>query len=217
VSGRASPREVPDCVFPTDNDLEIPLLRLDMQADFLDAPVLQWGSCRGRHQINRGTWHGYSEDRVLEGIWRNPALVVATECRTCVEPNFSVFDLFPIPVVVWATYRKRWIARYWQERGVRVLVDLNVAERYMGMNLRGVPTGWRAYATHGYCDRLGDLEREHDVACQHRGSRDLLFVVYGGGASVLSVCRKNGWHHVQESRTVARERTTQHEEYADDA
>jgi hypothetical protein len=200
---KASPLEVPDCVFPTDNELEIPTLRLDMQADFLDMPLLPWGHGGGRrHAINRGSWHFYVDDYAFESIWRNPALLPATECRTSIEPNPSVFDVSPIPVAVWATYRKRWVARYWQERGVRIVVDMNVAERYVRMNLRGVPRGWRAYATRGYGDRLEDVRREYELACEHRGSSDVLFIVYGGGDAARSVCRELGTLYIADHRTA---------------
>lgn len=35
--------EVPDALFPTDNEWDIPTLFLPLQADFVDLPVRGWG------------------------------------------------------------------------------------------------------------------------------------------------------------------------------
>jgi|WetSurMetagenome_2_1015567.scaffolds.fasta_scaffold05956_9 hypothetical protein len=171
---------VPDAVFPSQGQLEIPLLRMDMQADFIDLPCLQYGSRHSRRVINRGTWHFYVDDYRFQTIWDDPERIVDTGVRTCVEPNPSIFDQTPTAMAVGLVYRKRWIARYWQERGVRVIVDLNVAERHMSLNLRGVPSGWRSYATRAYHERPDDLQREYEVACRHRGGSDVWFLVVGG-------------------------------------
>ena len=34
---------IPDCIFPTDNDAEIPSLRIDMQPEFVDIPFVCFG------------------------------------------------------------------------------------------------------------------------------------------------------------------------------
>jgi hypothetical protein len=118
---------------------------------------------------------------------------VNTFCVNCVEPNFSIYNQMPLPVALWATYRKRWCARWWQSRGIKILVDLNVAEQYAEMNLLGVPKGWNAYATRGYTDGLQATEREFALACEHAGTASILFVVYGGGRKVMEYCRERGW------------------------
>ncbi|MFA5186304.1 MAG: DUF4417 domain-containing protein [Patescibacteria group bacterium] len=181
--------DVPDCLFPSRGLLQIPELRLDMQADFLDLPVLQWGTRHSRRFVNKGTWHFYSPDYRFQSIWDSPDRLVETEAHTAVEPNPSIFDQTPTAMAVGLIYKKRWVARYWQERGVKVFVDLNVAERHMSLNLRGVPQGWRAYATRGYAERPEDIEREFQVACKHRGSADVLFLVVGG-VKVRPLCER---------------------------
>ena len=90
-------------------------------------------------------------------------------------------------------YRKRWLARWWQSVGIRVFVDLNVAEQFYDLNLLGVPNGWKAWATRGYNERVDSTEREYQMAIEYAGTPSILFVVYGGGKKVKEACKSNGW------------------------
>jgi len=190
--------EVPDAIWPTDNEFEIPCLDEGMQAKAVDLPFVGWGSVKRKKRM-MGTWHFYVDDYRFTGVWRNPGDVVNTYAVNAVEPNFSVYNQMPMPVALWAIYRKRWVGRWWQSRGMHILVDLNVAARYAEMNLLGVPHGWKAYATRGYSARLADTEREFELACQRAGTRSILFVVYGGGRAVMEHCRRRGWLHFVET------------------
>jgi hypothetical protein len=40
-------QDIPNALWPSDNEWGIPLLRPDLQADALDVPVLVWGDGRG--------------------------------------------------------------------------------------------------------------------------------------------------------------------------
>lgn len=52
-----------DCLFPSDNDAEIPMLRLDMQPKFCDIPFVCFGEQRLTFQMNgQGTLHFYTDD-----------------------------------------------------------------------------------------------------------------------------------------------------------
>lgn len=185
-------------------ELDVPTLSLAVQASGLDLPLLTWGSVKRGRRINRGTWHFYTEDYRFQSIWDTPDVLVATECNGVVEPNISVFPQTPLPFALWAVYRKRWLARYWQEQGIHVWVDLNVAEEHSRLNLVGVPRGWRSYATHGYAERLDDLDREYQLA-RERCEAEPLFLVYGGGKLVQAHCREKGYIHSQEHRNWIRD------------
>lgn len=176
-----------DIRWPSSNDLEIPDLLLDGEPLSVELPLVAWGS-RCRAKSFRGTWHCYVEDYRFAAIWQKPETVVETGAVGAVEVNYSVFDQTPFPFALWATYRKRWLARYWQEKGLRVWVDLNVSESHSELNLYGVPKGWRSYATRGYDERLSDLRREHALAATHADGRDPVLLVYGGGAAVAGIC-----------------------------
>ena len=204
LAGRKfSRQDIPDCIWPTDNEFGIPLLRLDLQADALDLPVVQYGT-RMRKKEMRGTWAFYVDDYRFSALWKNPAPIMNTRAVNIIEPNFSVFDTTPKALAVYQTYRKRFLARTWQElAGLRVFVDLNVAWEHSELNLAGVPAGWRSYATRGYSDRIHVLEMELDIARLKRGGDDLLFVVYGGGRVVKEYCQQFGMVYVPEQQDKA--------------
>lgn len=177
--------DVPDAVFASDNDLGIPLLDANLQATAVVAPVQPWGMGAGaRSRKNPGTWHFYTDDYRFDALWRDPSPVVNSGAVAAVEPNFSAYLEMPRAVALWSIYRKRWLSRFWQGHGIRVFVDLNVAEPHYSDNLLGVPKGWRSWATRGYVERLHLTEREFDLACEHAGTSDILFFVYGGGRAV---------------------------------
>jgi hypothetical protein len=131
-------------------------------------------------------------------------MIPATGCVVAVEPNFSVCDETPAAEALWWAYNKRRIAYRWQELGVRVICDLNVGPRHREINLLGVPKGWTAYATRAH--RGAPFEAIHDeflLACEHAGTEEILFVVFGGGRKRIGqYCRHNGWPWVPEHRQV---------------
>jgi hypothetical protein len=175
-----------DFRWPSSNELEIPDLRLDVAPVGPDLPLVPWGA-RCRAKQFRGTHHFYVDDYRFRALWLHPDQVPETGAVAAVEPNFSVFEQTPFPVALWAIYRKRWLARYWQEKGLAVWVDLNVSEAHSELNLLGVPNGWRHYATRGYDERLDDLVREYSLAEENAGAQPML-IVYGGGAAVAGRC-----------------------------
>lgn len=201
-------RDVPDCLFPSDNDLGIPTLDASMQGDYLDLPFQVYNDTSLKKlRAAGGTVSFYTEDRRFVDLWRDPTKILNSKIISVVEPNFSVYSQQPPAVAVWATYRKRWLARYWQSQGLRVWVDLNVAPRFAALNLAGVPCGWKAYMTRGYNERCAAIDYEMALARQKAGSENIRFVVYGGGREVDNYCRDRGLLHVQEGR----QRITQEE------
>jgi len=182
--------DVPDALWASDNDYDIPLLDIEMQADAVDLPLSIWGSLKRTARMN-GTWAFYTDDYRFEELWRDPSPVVNTQAINIVEPNFSTTAQMPFAVCLYNIYRKRWLARWWQSRGLRVFVDLNVHPKLYEVNLLGVPQGWKSYATRGYSAQLDLLEREYELARAHAGSTPL-FVVYGGGKAVQEHCKANG-------------------------
>jgi hypothetical protein len=174
---------VPDTVWPSDNNLGIPTLALSMQADAIDLPFRGWGTITRRSAM-RGTWHFYVDDYRFSALWKDPSKVPDTNCITAVEPNWTVTEQLPLAVVQYRIYQKRWMARYWQSKGVRVLVDMNVHPRLVEENLVGVPQGWKAFSTRGYKTDLSYINDQVSIARQIAGTNDILFVVYGGGLKV---------------------------------
>lgn len=187
--------QVPNAVFPTDNDQDIPLLDISMQADFLDAPFRAWGSVARKSRMS-GTWHFYVADYKFEALWKNPDQLVKTACRTTVEVNFSSDEQQPYPVALWNIYRKRWMARYWQTKGIRLFVDLNVDSRFREINLLGVPRGWNAFATR-WNNSVETLAADLQMARDLSGKTTPNMVVYSGSPAAREFCQENGLLWVQ--------------------
>lgn len=191
-----APQTLDEIVFPSDNLAGIPTLDLMMQADEIVEPVIGWNTLPLRKQFP-GTYFNYTSDKRLETLWNNPDLPLSRNPDVIVEPNFSIQYRFPPIAAGYEIFRKRWLARYWQMHGVKIIVDLNVAPKYRYWNLAGVPKGWRIYATRCIRNNLDWLNEEYEIAKEHAGCKPI-FIVYGGqpGREIHRRCRKKGWIHV---------------------
>lgn len=191
---------------PTNNEWGVPVLRLDRQVVRLEAPFTRWGRDARKNQM-RGTWHFYTDDYRFSRLWERPTdLPSNTRCAGAVECNFSVSDHMPPAVALWQIYRKRYLARVWQDLDVCTIVDLNVPPAFRELNLLGVPRGWRAYCTRGSSDRIGDLSDELALAVEHAQTTDVLFCVYGGGRAVQRFCLERGLIWLREAADAERGR-----------
>jgi len=175
---------IPDCLFETDNDLEIPTLRLDRQPKLCEIPFVCYGEqARSVDMNGHGTLHFYTEDYRYNTIYEKPQQIIAHNPANIVEPNFSCYQDMPVAFALQAIYKKRCIARMMQEKGINVFVDLNVASKFYKLNLLGIPQGWTAFCTRGYSDRLHYLEFEYQMArsIAAENADKMLFVIYNGG------------------------------------
>jgi hypothetical protein len=186
---------MPDFLWPTDNELQIPVLRRDCQPSGVILPARAWGSL-GRKREAKGGYHFYVDDYRFGHLWTHPEQLVGTRPLWVTEVNFSVFEHTPGAVAVWATYRKRWLSRYWQEAGIPIFVDLNVPENHQEVNLLGVPRGWNAFSTRGYEARVDDLQREIRTARRIAQTQDVILIVFGGGRKIAEVCRRERITHI---------------------
>lgn len=184
---------IPDSLFPTDNDFEVPSLRLDMAAKTCEIPFVCFGEQKRTFQMNgTGTLHFYTDDYRFSSVYDHPEKILQHNPNNIVEPNFSLFNETPIAFGLQAIYKKRTIARQMQERGIRVFVDLNVANKFYAFNLLGVPLGYNAFCTRGYEDRMNALEFEFEIAKKVANGNNFTFVVYGGGERVKEWCKQKG-------------------------
>lgn len=194
---------VPDALFPSDNEWGIPTLDVRMQADAVELPVTVWGSVAHSKKV-RGTYHCYTDDRRFEGLWSDPGQLPASGCPSAVEPNFSTHEQMPAAVALWSIYRKRWIARYWQSKGVRVFCDLNVHPKFRALNFLGLPKGWRAFATRSHRDVPEGIEDDFRGAATWAGTDQLVFAVCGGGKAIEAACAQHGWFYIPEHSSFVR-------------
>lgn len=187
--------EAPDLLFPSDNEWGIPLLQLHGQPEGLPMPVERWGK-RTRGSQMLGTWHFYTDDYKFNALWDDPTLIVHSGCRAIVEPNISTGPHMPAAVALWGIYRKRWLARWAQQYGVAVFVDLNVDPAFARLNLLGVPKGWRHYATRSIDAQSDLLEADYQIAQTHANGEPIVFMVVGGGQVTHTRCKERGWVHI---------------------
>ena len=188
---------VEDSLFPTDNALEIPTLKLDMQAKAVTLPFVCFGEQKRTFQMNgAGTLHFYTDDYRYARLYDHPEQILHHNPQNIVEPNYSLFNETPVAFGMQQVYKKRFVARAMQEKGIRCFVDLNVASKFYAMNMVGVPRGWSSFCTRGYSDRIEYLEVELQIAREWTEGNELLFVVYGGGEKIKAVCRQEGLVYV---------------------
>lgn len=91
----------------------------------------------------------FTEDRKFEAIFPDPSkftirmkkLGVIGACM----PDFSIWNGCPHAFEIWQIYRARWVARYWQEAGIRIIVGFALAnmddtDRF-NLKCWGIPEG----------------------------------------------------------------------------
>jgi len=192
-----TPQELQYSLYETDNDLEIPTLRLDRQPDKVDIPFLGYGEQARTTKMNGyGTLHFYLDDYRFTAIWNDPTPILNHNPRNIVEPNFSLYCETPVAMGLQQIYKKRAIARKMQDEGINVFVDLNVNHKFYKLNMLGVPRGYRSFCTRGYSDRLNYLQFEYNIATEWAEGNPLMFVIFGGGEACKEFARQHGCIYV---------------------
>ena len=191
--------QVKDILFPSDNLYDIPCLRLDRQAGHLELPFVPYGT--GRRNKRVATLHFYVDDYRFNALWKNPAKIFDNNPAAAVECNYSLFDTTPLAFGLQFIYQKRWMARYWQENGIRIYVDLYVSSKFFEYNRMGVPDGWNAFATRGALGGLELLKAKFNQARQISGLDSPNLIVYGGGKEVHDFCCRHSLLYVHDYMT----------------
>jgi hypothetical protein len=194
-----------DYLYPTDNDYEIPLLLADNQPVHLELPFAPWGA-EARYKKGITTYHFYVDDYRFEALYKDPIKLLESGCRAVVEPNNSIHDQTPAAYAIWQIYRKRYLARYLQECGLQVWVDLNVSPKFEQLNAKGIPQGYNAFFTRGVSGWQPTLDRHLQMAQRISGLEHPNLCVYGGGDDIRQWCHENGVLHVQEYMNRGREK-----------
>jgi len=202
------PGYVPDVIWPSTNEFGVPDLLPDLQGDAILPPkIAKWGSQARTANHEQGLYHFYVEDYKMSALWDDPTILVNSRCLAVTEPNFSTRPGLPKAVVLYQhIYKKRWLARYWQSHGIKIYVDLNIERDYFDMALWGVPQGWLAYCNRAYANDPTHLEDAYNLAAKHAGTKDVIYLVYGGGQATQATCQKHGWLWLPEEADVVRGR-----------
>lgn len=68
---------IPDCLFPSDNELEVPSLLPDVQPEFCEIPFVCWGETARTFQMNgNGTLHFYTDDYRFNAVFEHPEKIL---------------------------------------------------------------------------------------------------------------------------------------------
>lgn len=186
-----------DVLYESDNDFEIPNLLLDMQAGKLELPFTPWGA-NSRLRTDVATYHFYVDDYRFEALFKDPVKVLDSGCKAVVEPNCSCHDQTPIAWGLQLIYKKRWLSRYFQECGIKVYADLNVADKFIEYNKMGIPKGYNAFFTRGLDGWMESLKSDLRVAQEISGLDKPNLIVYGGGKDIQRFCQKAGLLYVRD-------------------
>lgn len=69
----------------------------------------------------------FLDDYQFESVWTHPNKYIKTfkNYGVMLAPDFSMYLDFPKSVQIYNHYRKHWLAKYWQEHGVKVVPSIN--------------------------------------------------------------------------------------------
>jgi len=140
-----------DVTFSSTTPWGIPDLRLDMMVDVLPDPLDTWAGTASKEKAEtyEGYWlynYGidstsgmkdasriilafYAWDEWFLNWWFHPARMMTKTLNAGIEyaitPNFSQISSMPAVVNMWSVFRSRWLGRYFQEIGVKVIPDVD--------------------------------------------------------------------------------------------
>ena len=186
-----------DYVYPSNNEFDIPTLLTDNMPVHLELPINPWGA-EARYKKGMNTYHFYVDDYRFEQLFKDPIKLLESGVHAIVEPNCSIHDQTPMAYAIYQTYRKRYLARYLQECGMQIWVDLNVSPHFEDINALGVPEGYNAFCTRGVKGWLNTTERHWEMAKRISGLEKPNMFVYGGGDEIEEWCKAHDLVYVNE-------------------
>lgn len=67
--------------------------------------------------------HFCLDDYQFETLWNHPKKYIDNfrRCSAIVSPDFSLYSDFPLAIQIYNHYRKHWLAKFYQDRGVTVI------------------------------------------------------------------------------------------------
>ncbi|MFP4496238.1 MAG: DUF4417 domain-containing protein [Halochromatium sp.] len=125
-------------IWPSDSLFGIPSLQLQTFDLPPDLRLLPYRSRLDRLDRDRDICHFYLDDYRFESTWTRldiGARHVAGYFAT-LTPDFSLYPDWPLAAQLWNTYRSRWLGRYWQEGGLRVIPTVNWSDARAFLRIR---------------------------------------------------------------------------------
>ena len=114
------------------NDFEVTGIRCNREDEVKPGMMFLWNSNKFPDDCKRGVCAFYVDDFRFENICKDfNAMVEAGErikawnFAAAISPNWSMWRNMPHALQVYVTYKVRYVARYWQEMGIKVIPDIN--------------------------------------------------------------------------------------------
>ena len=91
--------------------------------DLKDFEILGFNYVKGEKFPKDKIVHFYLDDYQFDRVWKDPNgyTDVLKPFKAVLAPDFSLYTDFPRAVQIYNHYRKHWLARYWQEHGIKVI------------------------------------------------------------------------------------------------
>lgn len=85
----------------------------------------------------------YTDDRRFEALYTNNAEIAGRflnkKIMGMVSPNFSTYFRMPKAMRIWNIFRSRWVSRYFQEAGIKVIPDISCGRGDIDFVFDGIP------------------------------------------------------------------------------
>jgi len=107
-----------------------------------DIKLIPYSKRIGNACLYNKTAHFFLDDYRFESTWNRPmtALERILKFWGALSPDFSIYTDWPLAAQIWNTYRARWVTRFWQVNGVRVIPTVNWSnEASFGWCFVGLP------------------------------------------------------------------------------
>lgn len=114
-------------IFPGFGDYDIPEMAPVEDIDLAGCEALGFNYAIGCKHPENKVLHFHLDDYQFERVWNDPNryLPLLRRFRAVLAPDFSTYEDFPRAVKIFNTYRKMWLAAYWQENGITVIPTMD--------------------------------------------------------------------------------------------
>lgn len=140
--------------------------------------------------------HPYEHDYVIERIWKYPQkyLPIIKKYAGIISPDFSLYRDMPLIMQIYNIFRSRMIARWLQDNGVKVIINVRFGDRRTyKIACMGIPKHCTiAIGTHGTMKFREDRKvLEEGVAFVLKELEPNVLIIYGTASKrIIDLCKK---------------------------
>ena len=141
--------------------------------------------------------HFYEHDYVIERIWKYPHkyLPIIRKYAGVISPDFSLYRDMPLIMQIYNIFRSRMIARWLQDNGVKVIINVRFGDRRTyKVACTGVPKHCTiAIGTHGTMKLCEDRKVIEDgVAFVLKNLEPSVLIIYGTTSeTIIDLCKES--------------------------